>query len=248
MADCCQAVSSLPSGSALLADVMGMLTDSVTSARIVLRAVNTAGKATLMSVRVAVFDPLPVFRHGIMAALGVGGVGSEEPEDLMTWIHQEERQVILMTLHSAEDWALLAQLHKARRGVVVVAVLEDTGVDAYVRALASGAVSAVPRNTPPEGMRQVFEAAVSGTSLLPTEVVRVLLSPGESVPDGSEMPSPREIEWLQQLANGITVAQLADRTGYSERAMYRLLRGLYTQLDVKTRTEALMLARARGWL
>jgi DNA-binding NarL/FixJ family response regulator len=248
MADCCQAASSLPSGPALLADPMGMLTDSVTSARIVLRAVDTAGKATLMSVRVAVFDPLPVFRHGIMAALGVGGVGSEAPEDLMTWIYQEQRQVILMTLHSAEDWALLAQLHRARPGVVVVAVLEDTGVDAYVRALASGAVSAVPRDAPPEGIRQVFEAAVSGTSLLPTEVVRVLLSSRESVPDGSEMPSLREIEWLQQLADGITIAQLADRTGYSERAMYRLLRGLYTKLDVKTRTEALMLARARGWL
>jgi DNA-binding NarL/FixJ family response regulator len=204
-----------------------------------------------MSLRVAVFDPLPVFRHGIMAALGIDGVGSEAPEDLMTWIHEEQRQIILMTLHSAEDWALLSQLHRDRPSVVVVAVLEDAGVDAYVRALAAGAVSAVPRDTPPEGVRQVFEAAVSGTSLLPTEVVRVLLSSGESAPDGPdgpEMPSAREIEWLQQLADGITVAQLADRTGYSERAMYRLLRGLYTKLDVKTRTEALMLARARGWL
>ena len=60
------------------------------------------------------------------------------------------------------------------------------------------------------------------------------------------MPSAREIEWLQQLADGITVAQLADRTGYSERAMYRLLRGLYTELDVKTRTEALMLRACAG--
>jgi DNA-binding NarL/FixJ family response regulator len=233
---------------ALLADLVGLLTGFVTSARIALRIVDTAGKATLMSVRVAVFDPLPVFRHGVMAALGVGGVGSEAPEDLVTWIHQEQLQVILMTLRSAEDWALLAQIHRARPGVVVIAVLEDTGVGAYVRALASGAVSAVPRDTPPEGMREVFEAAVSGTSLLPTEVVRVLLSSGESVPAGSEMPSPREIEWLQQLANGITVSQLADQTGYSERAMYRLLRGLYTKLDVKTRTEALMLAHERGWL
>ena len=201
-----------------------------------------------MSVRVAVFDPLPVFRHGIMAALSVSGVGSEAPEDLMTWIHQEPCQVILMTLQSAGDWELLARLHRAQPGVVVVAVLEDTDVGSYVRALASGAVSAVPRDTPPEGIRQVFEAAVSGTSVLPTEVVRVLLSSGESVPDASERLSPREIEWLQQLANGTTVAQLADQAGYSERAMYRLLRGLYVKLNVKTRTEALMLARERGWL
>jgi DNA-binding NarL/FixJ family response regulator len=201
-----------------------------------------------MSVRVAVFDPLPVFRHGMMAALGAAGVRSEAPEDLMTWIHQEQRQVVLMTLRSTEDWALLARLHHARPDVVVVAVLEETSVGAYVRALAAGAVSAVPRNAPPEGMRQVFEAAVSGTSLLPTEVIRVLVSSGEPALDSPEMPSPREIEWLQQLASGITVAQLAGRTGYSERAMFRLLRGLYAKLDVRTRTEALMLARERGWL
>jgi DNA-binding NarL/FixJ family response regulator len=201
-----------------------------------------------MSVRVAVFDPLPVFRHGIMAALGSDGVRPEAPEDLMAWIHQEQRQVVLLTLQSGKDWALLAQLHQAQPDVVVVAVLEDTGVGTYVRALAAGAVSAVPRDTPPEGMRQVVEAAVSGTSLLPTEVVRVLLSRGEADPDDSEMPSPREIEWLQQLASGLTVAQLADQTGYSERAMYRLLRSLYAKLDVQTRMEALMLARERGWL
>jgi DNA-binding NarL/FixJ family response regulator len=166
----------------------------------------------------------------------------------MTWIRQEQCQVILMTLQSAGDWELLAQLHRARPDVIVVAVLEDTDVSAYVRALASGAVSAVPRDTPPEGIRQVFEAAIGGTTLLPTEVVRVLLSSGEPVPAAPERLSPRETEWLRQLANGLTVAQLADQAGYSERAMYRLLRGLYTKLDVKTRTEALMLARERGWL
>jgi DNA-binding CsgD family transcriptional regulator len=45
-----------------------------------------------------------------------------------------------------------------------------------------------------------------------------------------------------------TVRQLADRAGYSERMMFRLLRDLYDRLRVKGRTEALMLARERGWL
>jgi DNA-binding NarL/FixJ family response regulator len=201
-----------------------------------------------MSVRVAVFDPLPVFRHGLMAALGEVGVRSEAPDDLMAWIREEQRRVVLMTLRSAEDWALLTQLHRVRPDIVVIAVLEETGVSAYVRALAAGAVSAVPRDAPPEGVRQVFEAAVSGTSLLPIEVVRLLVSPGESTPETPDLPSPHEIEWLQQLATGVTVAQLADRAGYSERAMFRLLRNLYAKLDVRTRTEALMFARERGWL
>jgi DNA-binding NarL/FixJ family response regulator len=201
-----------------------------------------------MSVRIAVLDPLPVFRHGIMAALGDAGFRSETPDDLMAWIREEQRRVVLMTLRSGDDWALLERLHRARPDVVVVAVLEDAGVTAYVRALSAGAVSAVPRDAPPEGVRQVFEAAMRGISQLPIEVVRALASPSEVPPEAHDEPAAHEIEWLQQLASGVTVAQLADRAGYSERAMFRLLRSLYAKLDVKSRTEALMLARERGWL
>ena len=159
-----------------------------------------------MSIRIAVLDPLPVFRHGIMAALGDAGFRSETPDDLMAWIHDEQRRVVLMTLRSADDWALLGQLHRARPDVIVVAVLEDAGVTAYVRALSTGAVSAVARDAPPEGVREVFEAAMQGTSLLPIEVVRALASPSEPHPQAQDAASAREIEWLQQFASGIIVA------------------------------------------
>jgi DNA-binding NarL/FixJ family response regulator len=201
-----------------------------------------------MLVRVAVFDPLPVFRYGLMEALGDVGVRSEAPDDLMAWVREEQRRVVLMTLRSAEDWTLLAQLRRARPDVVVVAVLEETDLSTYVRALAAGAVSAVPRDAPPEVVLQIFEAAASGRSLIPIEVVRILASSEDPAPESQELPSPREIEWLQHLASGVTVAQLADRAGYSERAMFRLLRSLYGRLNVRTRTEALMFARERGWL
>jgi hypothetical protein len=53
---------------------------------------------------------------------------------------------------------------------------------------------------------------------------------------------------LRDLAQGRTVAQVADRSGYSERMMFRLLRDLYTELGVTNRTEAMLLARERGWM
>ena len=52
----------------------------------------------------------------------------------------------------------------------------------------------------------------------------------------------------RELAGGVTVAQLAAQVGYSERMMFRLLRELYDRLHVRGRTDALMLARERGWL
>jgi DNA-binding CsgD family transcriptional regulator len=62
------------------------------------------------------------------------------------------------------------------------------------------------------------------------------------------MRSRREMEWLRQLASGTTVAKLADGAGYSERAMFRLLRDLYQRMGAQNRTEALLKARQRGWL
>jgi DNA-binding NarL/FixJ family response regulator len=50
------------------------------------------------------------------------------------------------------------------------------------------------------------------------------------------------------LASGRTVSQLAEQSGYSERAMFRLLRKVYVRMQVRNRTEALLRARQQGWL
>jgi len=201
-----------------------------------------------MSVRIAVSDPLPLFRRGIMATLSDAGYELEDPEDLLAWIREEQRRVVILTLQSPKDWALLGQLHDVQADVLVVAVLAEASVPAYVQAVLAGATAVLPRDASIETVRRVFSAAIRGQSLLPAEVVRALASPGPTADSTQGTPSVREIEWLRELAGGATVAQLASRVGYSERAMFRLLRDLYVRLRVRNRTEALMLARERGWL
>ena len=87
----------------------------------------------------------------------------------------------------------------------------------------------------------MFEEAVAGFSVLPIAVVQALAAPHPPVGTGPPPPA-HELDWLRELAGGATVAQLAGRSGYSERAMFRLLRDLYRRLEVSSRTEALMLA------
>jgi DNA-binding NarL/FixJ family response regulator len=207
----------------------------------------TEGKGAAMSVRVAVSDPLPIFRRGIMATLGDAGFDPEIPEDLLAWSQERQRRLIFLTLQAAEDWRLLDDLDTSRTDLLVVAVLAEVSTATYVRAILAGAVAAIPRSAPPHLVRRVFDATVGGESLLPLKVVRALASP--QLPAGDEgAPSAREIEWLRDLANGRTVAEIAERAGYSERAMFRLLRHLYGRMQVRNRTEALMRAQERGWL
>jgi DNA-binding NarL/FixJ family response regulator len=203
--------------------------------------------ASTMPVHIAVSDPLPVFRRGMIATLGEAGFDSETPDDLLAWIQQEHRRVVLLTLDAPTDWALLAELRHVRSDLVVVAVLTDVSVQAYVRAVVTGAAAAVPRDASPQAVRRVFEEAVEGFSVLPMEVVKALAEPHRREELGP-MPPTHELEWLRELAGGVTVAQLALRSGYSERAMFRLLRDLYKRLNVSSRTEALILAQQRGWL
>ncbi|GAA4474683.1 response regulator transcription factor [Phytohabitans houttuyneae] len=199
-----------------------------------------------MQVRIAVADPLPVFRRGVMAILREAGYEPEAPEDLLAWIRDEERKAIVITVRSDADWNLLDALHRATADVVVVALLDQLSVDASVRALRAGAACVIARDVSPSSLREAFSAAVRGQSLVPVEVLRALIDPVEKPP--VDQPSSQERDWLRGLAQGMTVGRLAVDAGYSERMMFRLLRGLYTRLGADNRTDALIKAQARGWL
>ena len=183
-----------------------------------------------------------------MAILGDAGFEPRTPEELIAWIRDEQSPVVLLTLFSSDDWKLLAQLHEARADTMVIAVLVDTSIRSHVQAILGGAITAVPRGAPPETIREVFEQAVTGRSVLPVGVVRALTTPQQLPDEENDAPSVQEIGWLRELALGTTVARLADRAGYSERAMFRLLRDLYGRIGARNRTEALMRAQERGWL
>jgi hypothetical protein len=68
------------------------------------------------SIRIAVSDPLPVFRRGLITVLGDAGFEPRTPEELLAWIRDEQRPVVLLTLLSAEDWRVASQERCKRLG------------------------------------------------------------------------------------------------------------------------------------
>ena len=200
-----------------------------------------------MSVRVAVWDPLPMFRCGIMACLDDVVVEPDPPDDLLAWAQSADRRVILLTVGAAADWNLLAELCQ-QHDVVVVAILEDASIACYLRAISMGAAGAMPRAVSRIELRAVVRAAMEGSTLLPTAVVHALATGSSTDSTSTARPSPREVGWLKDLADGLTVSRVAERAGYSERMMFRLLRDLYTKLGVRNRAEALIIARDRQWI
>jgi hypothetical protein len=63
-----------------------------------------------VSVRIAVWDPLPIYRRGIMTALASDGLSSEEPEDLLAWSAEQQHRVAFLTVQSDQELTLLTKL------------------------------------------------------------------------------------------------------------------------------------------
>ena len=198
--------------------------------------------------RIAVCDPLPMFHRGVADVMRIAGYDVESPEDLLAWAAAGDGpHVVLLTLLQPADWALLARLREHRPAATLIAVIENGDLVLSIRALTSGAAGVMAREADLDMVRLVLAAATYGRSILPVEVIRALTStdrPSRPRP----VPSETEIAWLRQLAQGLTVARLAERAGYSERMMFRLLRDLYERWGVANRTEAIIHARDNGWL
>jgi DNA-binding NarL/FixJ family response regulator len=200
--------------------------------------------------RVAVTDPLPLFRRGVMAVIAEAGFDAETPEDVLGFARIDEPRIILFTVLAPDDWTLLAQVCQARQETVVVAVLDHADPTEYLRALTAGAAGVLPRQATPELVRATFDAAVRGESLLPIPVVHALAHHATSADSRTDpaQPNADERAWLQALARGTSVATLAGQAGYSERMMFRLLRELYNRIGAANRTAALIRARDEHWI
>ncbi|WP_306208159.1 helix-turn-helix domain-containing protein [Actinoplanes sp. RD1] len=188
-----------------------------------------------------------MYRYGIVSLLAGIGHQAEAPADVLDWARRHRHATVLLTVDAEADWTTLTALADIGRSHLVVAMLTaptDAGGAAAVRA---GAVSVVDRSASPERLLHLVTGLVSGDVTLPLGVLRRLASEPDD-PADDDRPPPEQLAWLRTLAGGSTVAALANQVGYSERAMFRLLQGLYRRLGVRSRTEALIHANERGWL
>jgi len=111
-----------------------------------------------------------------------------------------------------------------------------------------GARSVLARHVSAEVLRRTVSATIEGQAVLPAAVAAMLASCEGADAGPPQALSAEKLSWLRALAAGSTVAQLASQAGYSERAMFRLLRLLYRDMGVSGRVEALMWAQEQGWL
>lgn len=190
---------------------------------------------------------MPMFRRGVAASLSNLGHLVEEPANAEAWVRERPGGVVLLTLRSAEDLDRLTALCRLRPRPLVVALPSADDASLGARAMRAGARSVVAREATVSALQRTVSATLAGQAVMPADVADLLVAGRGGRPPSGPAPSAEQIDWLRRLSDGWTVARLAVEAGYSERAMYRLLRALYQQIGVGTRLEAVMEAYDKGW-
>ena len=194
-----------------------------------------------------IVDPAASYRSGLSAALSNAGHAPVDVADPRAWASTAGRRVLLWTVRGVEDWKGFRALRGLNPELVLVALLVDPTPEAYAEALRSGAAAAVAWEAVPQAIVKVVAAALEGDVLIPAGVAQALAAKLPAIED-RDWITHEELEWLRILADGSTVHDLAQRVGYSERALYRLLHALYGRMGVSNRTEAILQASRRGLL
>jgi DNA-binding NarL/FixJ family response regulator len=151
--------------------------------------------------------------------------------------------VLLAPLTHHRIITLLGEL-KARNATIV-ALLPDPSPFSYRSAVDAGAIGVVPKDALVDEIARAVGAALEGFLILPPDVMRELMHYSGALHPGIEL-NDHEIQWIRHIARGRTVTDLARRTGYSEREMYRCLQRLYRHLGTNSRTCAVVRATQLG--
>lgn len=175
-------------------------------------------------------------------ALGEAGFDVTSVEDPTDWRVGRDGSALVMSVGDEVQLEVLQSFSEEHPHIPVVAVVADAQLVAVARMVRSGAVSAIDDHCDAESLALIVEGALHELTVIPQ---RLAAGMAQLVPDDSGLGSLVSTEhamWLRSMAGGMTVADLAEEVGYSERAMFRNLKALYLRLGVKNRTEALLWA------
>jgi DNA-binding NarL/FixJ family response regulator len=200
-------------------------------------------------IKVVLVDDHPMVRTGLAAILaatddivvvGQAGDGVAAVEA----VAREKPDVVLMDLSMpVVDGVEATRLVVADHPQVNVVVL--TSFDDHERvteALAAGAVGYQLKDCEPADLLAAVRAAAAGHAPIDPRVARALLPDRSSGRPEDEM-SPREVEVLRLVTQGLANKQIGRALGISERTVKAHLGRVFRQIGVADRTSAALWAR-----
>jgi DNA-binding NarL/FixJ family response regulator len=158
--------------------------------------------------------------------------------------------VVVDLSHSDSELPSIAAVLE-QTDISVVALIDEPNSSWAARALRSGVRSILPRDSSASEIISAIHAANRGLVLLDPELARELGRLSRPNPDGSTLENleeltPREIEVLRLLAEGLGNKEVASRLGISDHTVKFHISSILAKLGAGTRTEAVTIGIRMG--
>ena len=218
--------------------------------------------------RVLIVDDHALFRVGIAQILSrepdLEVVGeAEDARSAMEASLETSPHVILMDLSLPSPGGIESTQRIKRElpsvSVIVLAVQEDE--DALFEAIKAGAAAFILKDVSPDDLVTIIRRVASGEYLIndkvfsqPSVASRVLKEFRDLAIYGQpEQPifaplSPREVQILDNIAQGMTNKQVAYTLTISEQTVKNHMSSILRKLSVNDRTQAVVYAMRQGWI
>ncbi|KAM3096314.1 DNA-binding response regulator [Phormidesmis sp. 146-35] len=193
-----------------------------------------------------------VMRAGLEALIATDSafeiVGSTAYSDLFAQIEQHQPQVVLWEWSAQEEETFPTLLTENGFQPAIVLLIDDLSEGAIAELLRAGVRAILPSEASADEILGAIVAAASGLTVLHPDITDVLLptlpSPLPGLP--SQSLTPREIEVLGMLAEGLSNKTIARRLMLSEHTVKFHISSLFSKLNVSSRTEAVILGARQG--
>jgi NarL family two-component system response regulator LiaR len=208
------------------------------------------------TIRILVADDHAIIRRGIRAMLEIVGdievVGEAiNGREAVTKARNLQPDVILMDLVMPEMDGIEAIGHiKAQHPEARILVLTTfAGEDKIFPAIKAGALGYQLKDSDPEALVQAIRQVYAGESSLHPLIARKVLQELSRPPQRPPTPdplTPREVEVLQLLAQGLENQEIADRLVISEATVRTHVSNILGKLHLASRTQAALYALREG--
>ena len=224
--------------------------------------------ATYERVKILIVDDHALFRVGIRNIL-------EREPDLEVVAEADDGRTALDAAFATNPDVILMDLSLPAPGgiestqrvkrelpsaaIVVLSTEEDE--DALFESLKAGAAAFILKDIAPEDLVMIIRRVVAGEYLIndkvfskPAVASRVLKEFRELAVYGQEAApifaplSPREVEILDNIAQGMTNKQVAYALSISEQTVKNHMSSILRKLSVNDRTQAVVYAMRQGWI
>jgi DNA-binding NarL/FixJ family response regulator len=198
--------------------------------------------------RVLVCDARPVVRAGLAAVLSSAGlVGEGDLSEAAGLIAQLRPTVLVVGLRidDPDTFQVVASAKANDPSLKVLVVADGATVIDLREAVIAGVDSFLLTSAPTGEVREAVRRTERGERIISPSIAMQLAGTWRQEPRdaGASALSPRELEVLQLLAEGLTNEQVGERLGLSARTVKTHVQNLLIKLDVPDRTGAV----ARGF-